>query len=465
MKAKNTIHILRIVSIIIFSVVFCYSCKVTKPYQQPTNMTDDRLYRNVSSTDTVNMAFLPWRELFKDPLLQKMIEEGINNNSDLKIAMARMKSAAASFKQSKQAFLPSVNASLTPVFQNGSASALGFPETYQLTANASWMIDIWGQLKSAKKAALASLLQSEAYRRAVMTQLIANIAVNYYTLLALDAELEITQRTLTLRKEDVETLKVLKESDVVTGAAVVQSIANRYSVEITIPDLKQGIRETENATNVLLGRDPDTVYRSSLAVQDFSTQLNTGIPAQLLSYRPDVQQAEFQFRNAFELTNVARTYFYPSVSINGAAGFATTSVGHLFDPASFFASLTGNLLQPIFTQGINKQRLTTAEARGDEFLVTFRQTVLNAGEEVSNALYSYHTAVEKESLRLQQINYLEKSVEYTRELLKYSSKANYLDVLTSQQALLSAQLNGVNDKLQQLTAVVSLYKSLGGGWR
>ena len=465
MKTNNTFHLVRILTVLVVFVIVSYSCKVAKPYQQPAHMTDDKLYREVYSTDTVNMAFLPWRELFKDPLLQKMIEDGINNNADLKIAMARIKSAAAQFKQSKQAFLPSVDLALTPVFQEVSPAVFGFPQTYQLTANASWMVDIWGQLKSAKKAALASLLQSEAYRRAVMTQLVANIAVNYYTLLALDAELEITQRTLTLRKEDVEALKVLKESDVVTGAAVVQSIANRYSVEITIPDLKQSIRETENATNVLLGRDPDTVYRSSLTVQDFSTQLNTGIPAQLLSYRPDVQQAEFQFRNAFELTNVARTYFYPSVSINGSMGFASTSVGQLFNPASFFANLTGNLLQPIFTQGLNKQRLTTAEARGEEFLVTFRQTVLNAGQEVSNALYSYHAAVEKEALRLQQINYLEKSVEYTRELLKYSSKANYLDVLTSQQALLSAQLNGVNDKLQQLTAVVSLYKSLGGGWR
>jgi NodT family efflux transporter outer membrane factor (OMF) lipoprotein len=327
------------------------------------------------------------------------------------------------------------------------------------------MLDLWGQLKSAKKAALASLLQAEAYRRAVITQLISDIATDYYSLLALDAQLNITLKTLELRKDEVEALKVLKESDVVTGAAVVQSIANRYSVEISIPDLKQSIRETENAMNVLLGKNPDTIYRSSLAVQDFSTQLNTGIPAQLLSYRPDVQQAEFQFRNAFELTNVARTYFYPSISINGSTGFASTSPGQLFNPASFFANITGNLLQPIFTQGINKARLTSSEARSEEFLVTFRQTVLNAGKEVSNALFSYHTAVDKEALRLQQIVYLEKSVEYTRELLKYSTKANYTDVLISQQSLLVAQLSSINDKLQQFLAVVSLYKSLGGGWR
>ena len=162
---------------------------------------------------------------------------------------------------------------------------------------------------------------------------------------------------------------------------------------------------------------------------------------------------------------MARTYFYPSISINGSTGFASTSVGQLFNPASFFANITGNLLQPVFTQGLNKQRLTSAEAKSEEYLVTFRQTVLNAGKEVSNALFSYHMAVDKEALRLQQIVYLEKSVDYTRELLKYSTKANYTDVLISQQSLLVAQLSSINDKLQQLIAVVALYKSLGGGWR
>jgi NodT family efflux transporter outer membrane factor (OMF) lipoprotein len=465
MKEKNTLHTTLFLPAIIFCALLCYSCRVTKTYHQPAGIADDKLYRGVSTTDTTSIAFLPWKELFKDTLLQKLIEEGAGNNTDLKVAMARMRSAAASFKQSKLAFLPALNAEATSTFQSVSPSQFGYPQTYQLSLNASWMADIWGQLRSTKKAALASLLQSEAYRRAVLTQLIADIATNYYSLLALDAELNITQKTLELRKEEVETMKVLKESDVVTGAAVVQSTANRYSVEITIPDLKQNIRETENAISVLLGKDPDTIFRSSLSDQDLSAKLKTGIPALLLSNRPDVQEAELQFRNAFELTNVARTYFYPSLNITASGGFSSIAAGQLFNPASFFSNITGALLQPVFNQGLNKQRLAAAEARSDEYLAAFKQTVLNAGEEVSNALYSYQTAVEKEALRLQQIAYLEKSVDYTKELLKYSSKANYTDVLTSEQSLLSAQLSGVNDKLQQLTAVVSLYKSLGGGWK
>ncbi|MGC4038792.1 MAG: efflux transporter outer membrane subunit [Chitinophagaceae bacterium] len=465
MNTVKTIFTIRLISAVVISVTLYSSCKITKPYQQPSGVADNKLYRDITSTDTTSIASLPWKQLFTDSLLQKLIEEAITNNTDLKIATARIKSAAASFKQSKLAFFPAVSAGASSTFQSVSPSQFGYPQTYQLNANASWMVDIWGQLKSTKKAALASLLQSEAYRRAVLTQLIADVATNYYSLLALDAELNVTEKTLSLRKEEVETMKVLKESDVVTGAAVVQSTANRYSVEITIPDLKQSIRETENAISVLLGRNPDSIARLSLDDQNFSQELKTGVPALLLANRPDVQQAEFQFRNAFELTNVARTYFYPSLNITAAAGFSNVSVGQLFNPSSFFSNITGSLLQPIFNQGLNKQRLAAAEARSEEYLASFKQSVLNAGKEVSDALYSYQMASDKETLRLQEIAFLEKSVDYTKELLKYSSKANYTDVLTSEQSLLAAQLNGVNDKLQQLTAIVSLYKSLGGGWK
>jgi NodT family efflux transporter outer membrane factor (OMF) lipoprotein len=465
MKEKKPSYIFRLISILVICALIGDSCKVTKPYQEPARMTNDSLYRGISTKDTTNIATMSWRELFKDTLLQKLIDYGISQNTDLQIAMARMKTAAANFKQSKQVFYPSLSADAYASLQSVPPSQFGYPQTYQFTINASWMADIWGQLKSAKRAALASLLQSDAYRRAVLTQLISTIATDYYSLLALDAELDITQRTLELRKRDVDVLKVLKESDVVTGAAVVQAIANRYSVEITIPDLKQSVRETENALNVLMGKDPDTVYRSNLSVQDFSPGLNTGVPAQLLAFRPDVQEAEFQFRNAFELTNVARTYFYPSLNITASGGFGSIHPEQLFNPASFFSNIAGNLVQPIFSQGINKQRLTVAEAKNEEYLATFKQRVLNAGQEVSNALYSYQMAGDKEALRLEQINYLVKSVDYTKELLRYSSKANFLDVLTSEQSLLNAQLDAINDKLQKLNAIVSLYKSLGGGWQ
>lgn len=452
-------------TIFVVIVVIIHSCKVTQPYKQPADAASNKLYRDSSNNDTTNIAAISWKQMFTDTLLQSLVQEGISNNPDLKVAVARIKTAAANFRQSKLALLPSADANATAGFQRVPSTQFGFPEAYLLDITTSWEADIWGKLSSAKRAALASLLQSEAYKRAVQTQLVADIVTNYYSLMAYDAQLHITERTVENRIKEVETMKVLKESNVVTGAAVVQSAANRYSVEITIPDLKQNIRETENILSILLGRNPDTIFRATLEQQNVATNLATGVPAQLLANRPDVQQAEYQLRNSFEMVNVARTYFYPSLTITGSAGFSATSLSQLFNPASFFANITGGLLQPIFDQGINKRRLAVAKANQEEYLNTFKKTILIAGQEVSDALYSYKAASEKQLLREQQIVYLQKSVDYTKELLKYSSATNYTDVLTSEQSLLAAQLGSINDKLQQLNAVVSLYRSLGGGWK
>lgn len=438
------------------------ACKVSQPYTAP--QADTTPYRGTQG-DTNNIASIPWRQMFSDPQLQTLIQQGIDNNLDLKVALARIKTAAANARQSRLALLPLVDANASAAFQRVPSTSFGFPETFQLYVNASWEADLWGKLSSTKRAALASLLQSDAYRRAVQTQLVADIATNYYLLLAYDEQLRITEQTVANRKEDVETMKTLKESDVVTGAAVVQSQANRYSAEIIIPDLKQNIRETENAISILLGKNADTVFRSTLQQQAVTTNLAAGVPLQLLANRPDVQQAELQFRNAYEIVYVARAYFYPTLTITGSAGLSGTSVSQLFNLSTYFANIAGGLLQPIFEKGRNTQRLDVAKATQEEYFNTFKKTVLTAGQEVSNALYSYQAAKDKETIRTQQIVFLEKSVDFTKELLKFSSATNYTDVLTSEQSLLSAQLNSINDKLQQLTAVVSLYKSLGGGWR
>lgn len=444
------------------------SCNVTKKYQRPDNIVSNNLYRGTTPTDTATIADIPWMQMFPDTALQSLIRQGLDNNLDLQIAVIRIKKAAANLRQSGQAFLPSLSgtASATEKKLNATQGAgLLATRSYELSLTSSWEADIWGKLRGTKRAYLNALLQSEAYKRAVQTQLIADIATNYYLLLAYDAQLAVTLKTVANRTEDVETMKVLKESDVVTGAAVVQSAANRYSAEVTLPDLKQNIRETENALSILLGHAPDTIMRTSLESQTVNIDLKTGIPAQLLANRPDVQEAEYQLRYYFELTNVARTYFYPSLTITANGGFSGTSVSQVFNASSFFGSIVGSLTQPIFNQGLNKQRLRVAEADQEEYLATFKQTLLTAGQEVSNALYDYNAAVEKATIRSQQIAYLQKSVDFTKELLKYTSATNYTDVLTSEQSLLAAQLNSISDKLQQLQAVVTLYRSLGGGWK
>jgi outer membrane protein, multidrug efflux system len=441
------------------------SCKILQPYKQPDVASNEKLFRDLAASDSSNIANIPWNSLFTDPLLQNLIEEALSNNPNLQIAVTRMKKAEASLAQSKAAFFPSLNVVGGGSFQNKNDDGSGLSKVFQVYGMSSWEVDIWGKLRSAKRASMALYLESEAYKRAVQTQLIANVAVDYYALLALDAKLQVTEKTIEKRNADVEALKVMKENDMVTGADLVQSQANLYSAKVTIPELRQSIYEAENALSVLLGRNPGAIARGTLADQTISADLKTGLPAQLLGNRPDVQEAEYQFRYGYEMTNVARKYFYPALTISAQGGITPSDLSQLFNPPSAFWNVIGGLTQPIFNQGLNRQRLKVARANQEEYLIAFKQALLNAGEEVANAMHGYQTASEKIELRKSQIEYLEKAVNYTMELLKYTSSTNYTDVLTSEVNLLSAQLNGINDKLQQLQAVVSLYQSLGGGWK
>jgi len=459
-------------SIFIGFAILTLSACVTQKYNRP-QVQNEGLYRDHNTTDTTTMADLPWKNLFSDTTLQSLIQKGINENLDLKQAIERIKISEANLQQSRAAFLPSLQGDLSVTDAKQSRSALNFPpgininletQTYRAQLSTAWEADIWGKLSSAKRAAYATLLQSDAAKRAVQTQLIATIANSYYTLLALDKQLAITEQTIKIRTQDVETMKALKEGAVVNGAAVVQSEANLYAAQVTIPDLKRSIKEAENALSVILVQAPSSINRTSLDQQMPYTNLQTGVSAQLLQNRPDVIAAELGFRAAFENTNVAKTYFYPALTLTASGGLSTLQLRDFFSQSVFY-NLVGGLTQPIFAKGQNKARLKTAEANQQIAFYTFQQTLLTGGQEVSNALYAYQTAAEKEETRAKQIASLTKAVDFTKELLRYSSATNYTDVLTSEQSLLAAQLNGINDKLQKLQSVVNLYRALGGGWK
>jgi len=453
----------------LLSACLLVSCGVVTPkYKQPKDMGTDNLFRDTTVTDTSSIANTPWRNLFSDPILQNLIQEGLDQNLDLKSSLEKMKEAKASLTQSKLEYLPSVsgaaNVTRTKLSEQATQSTSYYSTTWQAGLSASWELDVWGKLNSSRKAALASYLKTDAARRAVQTELIASIATNYYTLLELDEELTITQQTIKNRTEDVETMKMLKESAVVNGAAVVQSQANLYSAEVSLPDLEQQIHETENALCILLGKAPGSISRGKLAEQTPYSDLKTGIPSQLLKNRPDVVEAELDFRKAFEEVNVARTAFYPSLTITADGGLAAFKLKDFFDHSLFF-DLVGGITQPIFNKGKNRANLKIAKAQQQETFYVYKKTLLTAGQEVSNALYSYQTATEKEATRKKQLESLEKSVDFTKELLRYNSSTNYTDVLTSEQSLLSAQLSSVSDRVQKLQAIVTLYKALGGGWK
>jgi outer membrane protein, multidrug efflux system len=455
--------LLKVIAPLLPGILVIAACKVTKPYSRPGNIAGNGLYRDTTITDTTTIANIPWRQFFGDSLLQNLIAEGIQNNLDLGIAVARIHEAEANFRQSKEAFYPSLLANAAGSIQKtpGTPST----QTYEAYLSSSWQVDLWGKLRSTKKAELAALLQSDAYRRDVQTQLVTSIATDYYSLQAYDEQLRITLATVENRKEDVTTTQALKEADVLTGAAVMQSQAGLYSVEVTIPDILLNIRQTEDAICVLLGRNPGAIARDSLYDTPLNTDLRMGLPVQLLANRPDVQEAEFQLRYYAELTNVARTYFYPALTITGEGGLLSGGVANFFNASALFGNLVGGLTQPIFQNGLNRQRLEVAKGQEQEFLLTFEKTLLTAGQEVSDALFNYQTATEKISTRAKEIHFLQKSVDYTKELMKADAKANYTDVLTSEQNLLAAQLEGIDDRLQQLQAVATLYSALGGGWK
>lgn len=434
------------------------SCHIYTSYKRPKVATSG-MYRDTLASDTTNMGNLPWKEVFRDSKLQVLIEQGLSHNVNLQTAMLRVEEAKASLLASKLAFAPSF--ALAP--QGTVARFSGVTaETYSLPVTASWQVDAFGGLLNAKRGAKSSLLQSEAYRQAVQTQVIANIANCYYTLLMLDKQLDITKKTAKMWGENVETMKAMKKAGMTNEAAVSQSEATYYQVNATLPDLRRQIRETENTLSLLLAQSPQQIQRGTLADQQLPEKLSVGIPLQMLSNRPDVKQAEMTLASAYYSTNQARSAFYPQITLSGSAGWTNSAGGAIINPGKFLLSAVGSLTQPLFAKGANTARLKIAKAEQQAALLAFQQSILAAGSEVSNALYQYQVAGEKCIQRKQQIESLNSAVDKTQQLMKYGS-STYLEVLTAQQSLLSASLSDVADSFQRIQAVINLYQALGGG--
>ncbi|WP_294079421.1 efflux transporter outer membrane subunit [Proteiniphilum sp. UBA5384] len=448
------------------------SCQVMNRYQTPEIDTSN-LYRNNHSDsysgDTTTIADIPWREYFTDTYLVGLIEEALEHNADLQVAVTTIRQAEASLNMARASYFPTValTGQVTNTTTSNADKTLGYnSQNVSLGIAASWELDIWGKLNRQSRSKYALFLQSHSYRNLIQSSLIANIATSYYSLLALDEQLRITTETVGLLDENVETMMALKEAGMqnVNEAAVEQSRALMLRTKLGIYDLESAIHQLENSISVMLGREPGTIERSAFEAQTVPAKLTTGIPAQLLARRPDVIQAELDFRSAFELTNAAQASFYPSVTLNAGSmiGFASSGFSHFFNSENLLANVIGGITQPIFNRGQLKGNLKIAKAQQEAALITFRNTLLRAGQEVSDILYSYESSVKKNSVRQEQVNSSQNAVEYTKELL-IAGEANYTEVLTAEQNFLSAQLGEVTDKLEQLQYSVNLYRALGGG--
>lgn len=465
MKSMNKKYLSGMVLVVAIAATGLSSCGIRNSYKAPE--LNQNIYRDGASADTTSIATIPWKNYFTDAYLQALIDEGLTNSHDLKIAVTRIQSAEAALGQTKAAFFPDLTLVGQAEQKRGNSlndKTLGYHnETYMLGVSASWEADIWGKLYKQKRGAVAQYMASEAYRNLIQTSLVSNIAVSYYSLMALDEQLKVTKESITLLDETVGTMEALKEAAIMNGAAVEQSKAALYATQVTVPDLENQIRKIENSICVMLGREPGPIVRSNISQQRVPTDIRYGVPAQMLARRPDVKLAEYTFRAAFEATGVAQASLYPSISLSATLGYSTVNgFTNFFKPENLVANLLGNLAQPIFAKKQLTARLKMAKAQQEEALISFEKAVLEAGSEVSNTLYSYEKAVSKNEIRSKQVQALLTSVDFTKELLK-SGDANYIEVLNAEQSLLQAQLGQVNDKLEQLQATVNLYRALGGG--
>lgn len=437
-------------------------CHIYRTYERPELSGVDSLYRVPAMTeDTMSLADFSWKELFTDTVLQQLIEKGIANNTDLNIARLKVREAEALLTSSKLAYLPSV--SLTPQGTIKSIEGNSPTKTYNLAASADWELDIFGRLTNAKREAKAVLEQSQAYKQAVQTQLIATIANSYYTLLMLDKQLDISKRTAEIWAENLRVMKALKKAGQTTEMAVAQIEASKLSVDASLLSLEQQITEVENSLSSLLGVVPQRIDRSTLDMQSFPDTLSVGVPLQLLQRRPDVRQSEAALAEAFYTTNRAYSAFYPAITLSGSAGWTNAAGAIISNPGEWLFSAVGSLVQPLFNRGQNIANLKVAKARQDEALLTFRQTLLNAGTEVNDALLQWQVARRRLDLDRQQIISLQSAVRSSELLMRHSSQ-NYLEVLTARQTLLDAELSAVSDRFEEIQGVINLYHALGGGY-
>lgn len=458
---------------LLLTAVLVTSCKIRKEYERPKNIVDEKLYRtDLLPEDSTGIARLPWKEIFTDAVLQRHISKALENNLDIRIALQNITSAEAYLKQSRAAYVPTLTASPGYTFQTQSLNTqfgqiIGerrYVNQFDITANLGWEADVWGKLKGQKKAQMATYLGTVAAHQAVKSSLVASVATAYYQLLSLDEQKKIIKNTIEVRKKNLETTKALKTAGTLTEVAVQQSEALVYNAEASLISLDVQIQILENTISLLMGESSHDIERTSMAAQSLNLKTDLGYPISLLANRPDVKQAEYNLINALELTNSAKAQFYPTFKITGNTSLQSVDIDHLFSGNSLFASLVAGLAQPILNKRQIKTNYEVSLANQEKAYLAFRKSILNAGNEVSDALKMYTSQDQFIALKKKELRAYRNSVDYSQELVNYGM-ANYLEVLNANVNQLNAEINIANAEYAKLQSAVELYKALGGGWR
>ena len=439
------------------------SCRIYSSYQRPDGLPTDSLFRDttiVSADDSLSFGDLPWEDVFGDPQLQELIRYGLAHNTDMQTALLRLDEAKAQLLSAQLAFLPALT--LSPQGTLTSTDGSKTVKTYELPLQASWEVDLFGSLRNAKKGAQATLLQQQAYQQAVRSELIASIANHYYSLLMLDEQIDISSSTMEVWKDQVRLMEAKLKVGEENENTVTQARASLYELEATHNDLLRQQREAENSLCTLLGMTCRNVGRGKLSEQVFPETFQTGVPLRLLARRPDVVQAEMTLASAYYSVNQARSAFYPNLTLTGSAGW-TNSLGQtITNPGGWILSAVASLTQPIFNRGKLISNLRVSKDEEQIALLGYKQTLLEAGQEVNDALYVVSSVRRTLDSHRKQCQELERSI-VTAEALYRTGNATYLELLSARQALLSARLNVVTDGFTYCQSVISLYNALGGG--
>ena len=463
-------------SFFIALLVLINACSVHKKYEQP-QLDVPATYRGVSYSDTSTIADIEWRRFYIDTDLQKLIETGLDNNHDLLVAIKRMEMSTKRVQQSKLLNLPDLNLQITGQYNRPSNNSLNgisvknflgksHVENYMAVGNLSWEVDVWGKIKGQKELALARYLQSQEGIKAVQTSLVAQIAQGYYNLLMLDKQLEIARSNLALNDSFLVATRLLKDAGISNALAVQQAEVQKRSTELLIPQLEEAIELQENSIQVLTGQMPGPVKRNSkLDELNLFTGIEAGTPVAIVSRRPDVRTAELDLIAANAEAGIAKANLYPALNLTLGGGLESFRASNWFNlPNSLFGLVAGTIAQPVFQRGRLKTEADVALLQREGAVIRFRQSVLQATTEVTDALLQLRKLKEQEAIAAAQTDTLHKAIE-TAQLLFRSDMATYLEIITVQGNALQAELELAAIRRNQLTSRVELYRALGGGWK
>jgi multidrug efflux system outer membrane protein len=451
------------------------ACKVSKDLETPAAQLPGQ-FRSAESTDTTSIASLPWKSFFADPVLQGLIDTAIIRNYDMQVALQNIRSAQLVLGQSKLGYWPDITLQVTAnLTRPGTTSLNGitandflhskYLNDYNATLGLSWEADIWGKIKNQQSRALAQYLQTAEAKKALQTNIVSGVAEGYYNLLMLDAQLDIARANLALNDSTLRIIRLQYNAGDVTALGVQQAEAQELTAAELIPQLQQSILLQEDALSILTGRLPDGIVRGKnldeVPVRDV---LSAGVPAELLSRRPDVRSSELALTVANADVGINKAALYPSIVITPEGGWDNYLFRNWFNiPGSLFGAVVGGLTQPVF----QRKKLTTqykiAEVDREKTVIQFKQSVLVAVGEVSDALGKISKLREQRVVVANRVDTLQLAITNANSLFR-NGMANYLEVITAQSNVLQSELELASIKKGQLSAEVELYRSLGGGW-